>query len=129
MKVIIAGSRGITVGWYVEAAIRESGFIITEIVSGRARGVDRLGEQWALRNNIPLKLFTANWNEYGKSAGSIRNTEMANYADGLIAIWDGRSLGTHNMIKQALKRKLKLSIYMLGPPTKLLPDVTTGDYS
>ena len=106
MKVIIAGSRNIS--WYplVESIIKKSGFKITEVVSGAARGVDTQGEIWAQSNNIPTKVFKVtsdDWKTIGKSAGFRRNGKMAAYADGLIAIWDGESNGTRNMIEQMQK--------------------------
>mgnify|MGYP000025132384 CR=1 FL=1 len=97
MKVIIAGSRDGFVARNVFEAIEESKFIITEVVSGGARGVDRDGEYWAKLNNIPIKLFPADWDKYKKAAGVIRNIEMAMYADALIAVWDGKSKGTKHM--------------------------------
>lgn len=107
MKVIIAGSRNISDYDVVELAVLQSKFQnITEVVSGCARGVDFLGEQWALNNNIPIRSFPAEWGLYGKSAGYIRNGKMAQYADALIAVWDGKSRGTANMIKLAKERQL-----------------------
>lgn len=132
MKVIIAGSRTITDMRFIEAAIRESGFNITEVVSGAANGVDKLGARWAVRRGIPVKQFRAAWNIYGfKEAGPIRNEQMARYADALIAIWDGKSKGTAHMIWIAKKLKIPLYIYNVGRPGKIyaLPDATTGDYS
>lgn len=101
MRVIIAGSRDIVDPGIVDEAVRESGFEITEVVSGGARGVDRMGEAWARKHGIPVKVFPADWDKNGKSAGPIRNEEMAKYAEALIAIWDGYSRGTDNMIDRA----------------------------
>lgn len=72
--------------------------IITEVVSGGAKGIDTLGEHWAKNNDIPIKVFQANWDLHGKSAGIIRNKEMGNYADILVAFWDYKSRGTKHMI-------------------------------
>lgn len=110
MKTIIAGSRTITDYGTVEQAIIESGFYISEVVSGKAKGVDTLGEQWATKNGLPIEAFPANWDEYGKSAGPIRNKEMAEYADALIAVWDGNSRGTQHMIITAVQAGLKVYI-------------------
>jgi len=99
MRAIIAGSRNIKDLKVVEEAIRESRFVIDEVVSGGASGVDRLGEQWATRYSKPIIRFLANWNKFGRGAGFVRNAEMARYGDVLIAIWDGKSPGTKNMIK------------------------------
>ena len=99
-KVIIAGSRDITNYHAVCAAVAKSGFreIISEIVSGHARGVDQLGEKFAKEHKIPMRIFPADWDTYGKSAGHRRNREMGDYADILIALWDGKSRGTKGMI-------------------------------
>jgi hypothetical protein len=110
MKTIIAGSRGITDLSKVFDATLNSGFCITEVVSGAARGVDTLGEEWASIKNIPIKRFPASWDTYGKSAGYKRNAEMASYAEALIAIWDGKSRGTKHMID--LARIIKLPVYI-----------------
>jgi len=75
-----------------------------EIVSGGANGADRIGEKFAKKNKVELIRFLANWDKYGKSAGYIRNKEMAEYAKELdnigvlLAFWDGKSKGTKHMI-------------------------------
>lgn len=110
MKVIIAGSRNIVDYEVVKEAIEESQFTIKKVVSGGAKGVDALGERYADEMNIPLVIFFADWNTHGRSAGPIRNKKMAENADALIAIWDGRSRGTKNMIETA--QKMKLFVYV-----------------
>ena len=113
MKVVIAGSREGVSYSDVKTAIEESGFVITEVVSGTARGVDRLGEQWANKNNITVKPFPADWNTYGKRAGYLRNTQMADYADALIAVWDGESRGTKHMIEEAKRKGLEWFVHLV----------------
>lgn len=113
MKVIIAGGRDVTNYAHVEAAAKESGFDITEVVSGCARGADTLGEQWATRNNVALKKFPADWDNQGKKAGHVRNCQMGDYADALIALWDGESRGTKHMIDYATKKGLKVFVYLV----------------
>lgn len=81
-----------------------------QIVSGTAKGADTLGERFAKETNTPLKRFPANWDLYGKSAGVIRNSDMADYADALIAFWDGKSRGTKNMIAEARLRGLPVRV-------------------
>lgn len=110
MKVIIAGSRIVDNMWTIEAAIRDAKFKITEVVSGGAKGADRLGESWARLHNIPIKRFDPDWSK-GKSAGIVRNVEMAKYAQALIACWDCSSAGTQHMINEARKRGLQVYVY------------------
>lgn len=114
MKVIIAGSRSINDYTLVEKAVEQSGFPITEVVSGCAKGVDTLAIRFAEFNELPVKRFHADWDKYKKAAGYRRNGEMATYADALIAIWDGHSPGTVHMINIAKERGLKVFTHFLG---------------
>lgn len=68
------------------------------IASGMARGADHLGYLFAKQNKAKCFTFPAKWELHGKKAGFIRNTEMAEFADGVIAFWDGESRGTKHMI-------------------------------
>lgn len=113
MKTIIAGSRSINDFSFVEKSIERSGFRITEVFSGRAYGVDRLGEEWGRQNGILIRYFPADWAHYGKRAGYLRNEEMADNAEALIAIWDGISRGTKHMILVAKRKKLDVFTVML----------------
>ena len=105
MKILIAGSRTITDINILLKVIKLSGYKITacdEIVSGGARGVDTLAEIYAKKNNIPITIFKPDWDKYGKSAGVIRNYEMAKYCDIGIVIHNG-SNGSVNMVKNLVK--------------------------
>lgn len=98
MKIIIAGSRNFYDYEFLKQKMKELNLEITELVCGEARGADSLGKRWALENNIPIKSFYPDWDRYGNSAGMIRNHEMGDYADYLVAFWDGKSRGTKDMI-------------------------------
>lgn len=117
MKVIVAGCRGITSFRLVARAIKLSGFEVTEVVSGCARGVDKLGERWARQAGIPIRQFPAAWmgrdGEYNGKAGFERNTVMAKYADALIAVWDGQTRGTGHMVMTATE--LGLKVFVVSP--------------
>lgn len=112
MKTIIAGSRSITTYDDVLDGIYKANWVLKEIVSGTAKGVDRFGERYANYNDIPIKRFPANWEKHGKSAGYKRNVEMAEYADAVIVIWDGKSKGAKHMIDIALSHKLLTLVYI-----------------
>lgn len=81
-----------------------------EIVSGTAKGADQLGERFAKEHNYQIKQFPADWNTYGKKAGYIRNKQMAEYADALVAFWNGESKGTKSMIELAEKNLLQIKV-------------------
>jgi len=117
MKLIIAGSRRLPQDhppiYYVADAYLKSGFQASEIVSGGARGIDLAGEEFARERQIPIKRFPAEWDKYGKVAGAIRNREMGNYGEALLAIWDGSSKGTEDMIRFAHLRAIPVYVYKL----------------
>lgn len=105
MRVIIAGSRSLLYPMAIRRAVRLSGFHITEVVSGRARGADKYGEQWADAHGVPVKPFPAQWLLYGREAGHRRNSQMAEYAEALVLVWDGKSYGSADMLWQMVRRR------------------------
>lgn len=111
MKTIIAGSRDCYDYSLLLKAIEEISWKPTTVISGTARGVDKLGERWAVKNNIPLIKYPANWEKYGKRAGYLRNKEMAKVSETLLALWDGNSNGTRNMIDIAKQFNLLIHIF------------------
>ncbi len=111
MKIIIAGGRDFDDYERLESVMFDFEYPEIEIVSGGARGADKLGETFASRNGIKLTLFPANWGRYGNSAGFLRNETMAKYGDILIAFWNGHSPGTKHMIDLALKHGLEVHVY------------------
>jgi hypothetical protein len=116
MKVIIAGSRGLTDYAVVCHAVQRSGFPISRVLSGMARGVDSLAVRYAAENGLPLDPYPARWSELGRSAGYKRNVQMARNADGLIALWDGQSPGTRHMIEVAKARGLQVFVALCRRP-------------
>ncbi len=86
-----------------------------EIVSGRARGADQLGERYAKEHELALKQFPAQWNRsngsYDRAAGYKRNLKMAIYATHCLVFWDGISKGTGHMISIALNKNLPVIYY------------------
>lgn len=125
MKTIIAGCRDFTDYKLLKDKLDyyRKDKEITEVVCGLARGADELGEVYATENNIRVKPFPADWDKHGKSAGPIRNRQMAEYADCLIAVWDGKSKGTKNMIEEMHKKNKPVYIIWIGSPV-----VAYGDF-
>ena len=116
MRLIIAGSRGITDYAVVFKAMQLSKFRPTVIVSGAARGVDLLGERYAEEHDILIDRYPVtknDWETLGKKAGFIRNTRMSKSADALVAIWDGESRGTLHMINIMKAKNLPVFVYNL----------------
>ena len=119
MKVIIAGSRSVTESQHISRAMCWTHLDISqieEVVSGAARGADRLGEDWAKDRGISVHLFPAEKN--GKAAGYIRNRQMAKYADVLVAVWDEESKGTKHMIDLMEAENKPVYVYRLYPVSR-----------
>ena len=118
MRVIIAGSRTITDLLELEKAITASGIFldngsITEVICGNAQGADEVGKLYAAFHNIPIKYFLPDWKAYGKAAGPIRNSQMAENADALILLWDGKSKGSQDMLNKANAKGLKVYVHLV----------------
>lgn len=116
LKTIIAGTRTIVGADIAWEAMRNCPWAgeITEVVCGeseyqvkcflrreREGNPDIFGAVWALSKNIPVKYFAADWHRFGRSAGPIRNREMAHHGEALVLIWNETSKGSENMLKQA----------------------------
>ena len=108
MKVGVIGSR--VFNNYELVVKTLSNFDITLIISGGAIGADTLGEKYANEHNIPILIFKPDWEMYGKSAGMIRNTDIVDNSDVIVAFWDGTSKGTLDSIKKAEKRGKKVLV-------------------
>lgn len=143
IRVIIAGDRDIDENnlTLIEQAVEASGFTITQVFSGTAKGGDKLGERWAKRNKIKIREFPADWKDitapgavikegqygpYNAKAGFARNQEMADYAEALIALQpNGDSSGTQDMIERARKKGIPVFVY---PPNLYTDTGATGEY-
>lgn len=112
-KVIVAGGRDFAsftrLCMILDGHFRETGGV--EIVSGGARGVDSMAERWARTRGIFCDVHPADWKKYGKRAGMVRNAEMAEIADELVAIWNGESRGTAAMIDMMKRRGKPVTVY------------------
>jgi hypothetical protein len=118
-KVIVAGSRGFSNYKLLKEtcnnALREKKKTHNVvIISGHAKGADLAGEQYANEEKLDLEIFPADWKKYGKSAGFRRNEQMAEFADALIAFWDGKSNGTKHMIDTATNKGMQIKVVNYG---------------
>ena len=98
MKVAVVGSRSIfatDIGMYISDG--------DEIVSGGAVGVDSCAAEYAKKNGLKLTVFLPQYERYGRAAPIVRNKKIVDYADKIIAFWDGKSKGTLSVIKYAEK--------------------------
>jgi hypothetical protein len=120
IRIIIAGGRDFNNYDYLRDKV--SDFILmelppelwsqVEIVSGGANGADKLGERYARDADCKLTRFIPDWKTHGKKAGILRNHEMGDYSDVLIAFWNGTSTGTKDMIDYATKIGLLVEVFL-----------------
>ena len=109
MKLAIIGSRTLVVD-NLDSYLPEN---ITEIVSGGAKGIDQCARKYALSNNIPLKEFLPDYSKYGRTAPLKRNLQIVEYADEVLAFWDGHSTGTIYTLKEAHRQQKRIHVYRL----------------
>lgn len=108
MKIALIGSRNLIVkdlGRYLPEKV-------TEIVSGGARGIDACARKYAKAHGIKLKEFLPEYEKYGRSAPLKRNLQIIDYADLIIAFWDGQSRGTKFVIDNCQKRNKKVRVFI-----------------
>ena len=107
MKIAVVGSKGLKVndlGRYLPSGV-------TEIVSGGARGIDTCAREYAEKNRIKLTEFLPQYEKYGRSAPLKRNLQIIDYADLVLAFWDGKSKGTKYVIEQCKKQNKEIKIF------------------
>ena len=110
MKLAIIGSRHLTIE-NLEAYVPKG---VTQIVSGGARGIDRAAAEYAVKQDIPLKEFLPDYARYGRGAPLKRNAQIAQYADAVLAFWDGKSRGTKYTLSLFEKLGKKATVISLG---------------
>ena len=122
MKVAVIGSRSIE---YDKLQMKAYELLCdnipancTEIVSGGAMGVDRLAEIYARKNNIPIKVFLPDYETYGKRAPKIRNDQIVEYADYVIAFWDTVSPGTAHTVATAVMKGVTVRVIEIKKETE-----------
>lgn len=113
-NLAIVGSRTIEDDKFVNRILNCYKFMFgkpKKVISGGAKGIDTIGENWAKENNIETQIFIPDWDKYGKKAGFIRNEDIIKNCDICLAIWDGGSNGTKNDFELCEKYHKPLLIF------------------
>jgi len=109
MRLCVCGGRDYSDKEKVFEILDSLEFKITKLVCGMARGADTLGYQWAVKNNIPIEEYPAEWTKYGRGAGPIRNQQMLNSGIDILVAFPGGT-GTANMVKICKAAKVNIII-------------------
>ena len=111
-RVVVAGSREFNDYNLLSSELDKflAGKKNVTIVSGTARGADRMGEQYAAEHGYKIDQFPAEWSKYHQGAGPIRNLEMVKTADAVVAFWDNQSTGTKNIIDCAKQENIPYKV-------------------
>lgn len=104
IKIAVIGSRKFNNYEFLCSILNKYKENIFLLVSGGAKGADSLGEKWANENNIKTLIIKPNWEKFGRSAGFIRNKDIVDESDMVIAFWNGKSKGSKNTIDYATKQ-------------------------
>ena len=108
MKIAVIGSRGLKVndlGKYLPVGV-------TEIVSGGAKGIDTCAREYALANGLKLTEFLPEYEKYGRGAPLKRNLQIIDYADEVLAFWDGQSRGTKFVIEHCKAQGKPVHVFL-----------------
>lgn len=118
MKVLVAGGRTIPLSTHWLGKLMESWAPdTTAVIVGKCKGVDIVAEEWARSKGLEVLEYPADWKQHGKAAGPIRNQQMVDVADMLIAVWDGKSRGTADTIRRAKKKGIPVHVQPWPVPT------------
>lgn len=112
MRIAVIGSRGIDESAY-EILCKNIPSNCTEIVSGGADGIDSLAERYAHENHLKLTIFYPDYKTYGKKAPLIRNIQIIEYAQSVVAFWDGKSKGTAHTVSECIRINLPVRCMLL----------------
>lgn len=116
MNVVVSGSRTITDTEFIESKLSElfGSLKFDTLLVGCARGVDTIAKDWAIKNKVEFSFFRADWKRYGPKAGPMRNQEMVEQADMLIAFCTNKeSRGTESTIRMARKKNIPSVVYYI----------------
>ena len=111
MKLAVIGSRELVVGF--DELKKHIGEDVDELVSGGARGIDTCAQRYARENGIKMTEFLPEYERYGRAAPIVRNRQIAEYADEVLAFWDGKSRGTKSAISYFEKLGKKVTVIKL----------------
>ncbi len=114
MKVAVVGSRNLGEGCYA-LLVENIPAGCSEIISGGAQGIDALAERYAGEEDLKLTVLSPEYETYQKSAPLVRNALIVEQADYVLALWDGTSKGTLNIIMTCLKQHKPIRLMLVKP--------------
>lgn len=117
LDIGVVGSRGINSYETLESVLDDAPSNWMEdprLISGGADGVDTLAERYADENDIPINVIEPDWDDWSRGHPALaRNTDIVEQSDAVIALWNGKSSGTHDAMLKCLKTDTSLYVEMI----------------
>jgi len=108
-RIAVIGSRGFDDYFQLVAVLEPH--LPAVLISGGAPGADGLAERFAQERGLEINVIPADWQRYGRGAGPIRNKQIVESADLVIAFWDGKSRGTRSALAHAEKVGVPVEVH------------------
>lgn len=113
MTIGVIGTRNVT-GVSLELFSKYIPNNCTLIISGGARGVDRIAKEYANENGIPIREILPDYDFFGRKAPIVRNTTIVKSVDKVVAFWDYRSRGTAHAIRECIRLDVPVKIIAIS---------------
>lgn len=108
MKTAVIGSQTFTDFDVVDAALKNCGWSITDVLCGAGRGVDKLAVEWAAKNSKPVHLYQTDESRHGRLARRRRDELMVDHGQALVVVWSGFDRDIGAVINRAMSRGIKV---------------------
>ena len=120
MRIAIIGSRTLKID-DIDKYIPDN---VEEIVSGGANGVDLCAREYAIKHGVKLVEFLPEYEKYKKNAPLKRNLQIIDYADKVIAFWDGKSRGTKFVIDNCRIKNKDIEVILVKEQSRKTGTIT-----
>ena len=114
MHVVVCGGRDYDNKQFVFDMLDAlwSGFTISKLHTGDSTGADEHAAEWARNKPVPYSIWEADWIQFGKPAGPMRNEAMLAFVEkmsprNLVVAFPGGK-GTANTIRQACAKMIQV---------------------
>ncbi|MDY6915880.1 MAG: SLOG family protein [Candidatus Cloacimonadota bacterium] len=113
MKLAVIGSKKFNNFQLLTSEIEKENNL-TKIISGAAPGTDSLARRYAIQNNIPLLEFPPDYAKNGAEAKHVRDRQIVDHSEKVLAFWDGVCQGTKYTMNYARQQNVPVRVVWVG---------------